>query len=582
MRAKSVLVVILLLLPCRVWAEAVAPRELPARCTVAITSKAPTEKGTGSFFGTGSIISPVGYVLTSTTAVPPKATDIDIVSPGFFKLKGTLLAADEKTELSLVRIEPPEGKPLPHFTIRDSTTVQLGEVVMTVSNSVQVARSDSELSVSVGLLSGRYKLTRELVQTAPGQAKQRVYVGEVLETTAATNPGSDGGPLLDGSGQLIGVLTLNVSDARWLGCAVPVEVIIADIKGAMAADLAKRNISAPPTQFLSLATSPRVPLFPKWEGRAQRFREAARRVANSVVAIRVERTKDDPRFSQGRPMGLAGPPQLIAEILKRPNAPVTGVIVGADGWIATSYFNIAGELKSVKVVLADGKELVANVVGWDQERDLALLKVEATGLRAVELSPEAAVGQYVCVLGRSPEPKNVTLTSGIVSAVGRGDDSRLQFDAKANVGNTGGPLIGLDGKCMGVVGGITVNSHHGQNSGIAFATCAAALPKSVEELKKGTKIKGRPHASLGIVMAPGAVDLKGVLVARVLPGSGAEKAGLRRNDSILKLDGTEVAGEAELANLVRAKKPGDKVKLLVRRPGTEQEMELEVTLGEAN
>jgi S1-C subfamily serine protease len=564
------LLLVALCLASTVLAEEIAPRDLPERCTVAITAKA---AGRG-YFGTGSIISPLGYILTSTTVVPPKSTEINVVSPGHFKLKGVLVKADEKTELALIRVQPRKGTAFPALTIRDSATTKLGDVVMTVSNSFQVARNSGELSVSVGLLSGRYKLTKKL-------SKQPVYMGEAIETTAATNPGSDGGPLLDGSGQLIGVLSLNTSNARWLGVAVPINVTLPDLKKAIDADLKARKVGKTADDALSIATQAGTPLFPKWDQRAALFAAAAKKVAESVVAIKINRTKDDPRFTARTRIGRTGPGggNLLGEMRKRPKgATVTGVIVGADGWIATSYFNIAGTLKSVKVVLADGKELAAKVVGWDQERDLALLKVEAAGLPAIEFSTEAGLGTDVCVLGRSPTATSLTLTSGIVSAVGRRDDSLLQFDAKANVGNTGGPLIGLDGKCLGIVGGISTNSRHGQNSGIAFAAWAAVLPKELAELKKGKKIKRRPRPFLGVVGAPGAVDLSGVLIARVAKGSPAEKAGLMRNDSILTIDGKKIEGVADLINIIRAKKPGDKVKLEVRRRS--REMELTVTLDE--
>ncbi len=556
----------LLVLGGAATAAEIAPHDLPGRCTVAITAKS----GGHPFYGTGSIISPFGYVLTSTTVVPPKSDVINVVSPGRFQLKGELLLADEKTELALVRILSPEPRTFPAFAVRDSATTVLGEVVMTVSNSFQLARSDGELSVSVGLLSGRYKVPRKL-------ARQPVYLGEVIETTAATNPGSDGGPLLDGSGQLIGVLSLNVSDARWLGVAVPVEIMLPRVRQAIDADLAKRKVRGR-RKALRIVRKPGRPLYPKWEARAARFREVAKQVAPSVVAIKVDRAKDDPQFTKRVRIGRTGHAVLLGELLKRPkNATATGVVVGPDGWIATSYFNIAGELRSLSVVLADGREFKSKLVGWDQELDLALLKVDAADLPAISFEPAARIGTYVCALGRSPAPGSLTLTPGVVSAVGRRDASLLQFDARANVGNTGGPLIGLDGGCLGIVGGVTPNSPHGQNSGIAFAAWSAALPKAIEELRKGAKIRRRPRAALGIVAAPGAVDLRGVLVARVLRNSAAAKAGMKRNDSILKIDGVELEGYAQLVNIIREKKPGDKIQLTLRRRS--RQLDLEITLG---
>ncbi len=373
------------------------------------------------------------------------------------------------------------------------------------------------------------------------------------------------------------MLSLNVSNARWLGVAVPIEVMLPDIEKTIGDDLAARKIAVE-GPVLNVASRPGAPIFPRWEARAALFRQAAEKVAPSVVAIKVNRTADDPRFTARIPVGrTGGPAQFLEELFKRPEgATVTGVIVDSGGWIATSYFNVAGTLKSVSVVLPGGKEVKAEVVGWDQERDLALLKVKAEGLPAVEFGSDAKLGAYVCVLGRSPTPDSLTLTSGIISAVGRGEDSLLQFDAKVNVGNTGGPLIGLDGKCLGIVCGVSTNSQHGQNSGIAFAAWSRILPQAIADMKGGSKIRHRPRPTLGIVVAPGAVDIPGVLVARVLPESPAEKAGIQRNDSILKIDGVSLDDAADLVNLVRDKQPGDKVKLLVRRRA--REMEIEATL----
>ncbi len=557
---------LIVLLPGMLFAKNIEPRDLPARCTVALNSKV----GDKPFFGTGSIISPLGYVLTSTTVVPPGATEVNVISPGHFELKGTLLKADEKSELSLVRVEPPKDKPFPFFTIRDSSTAELGEVVMTVANSWQLALSSGELSVSVGFLSGRYNVTRTL-------AEQPVYLGEVIETTASSNPGSDGGPLLDGSGQLVGVLSLNVCDARWLGIAVPVNVMLNDIEQAIKEDMAKRKVTARVSP-LKIATRPGTPIFPKWEARAIMFRNAAKKVAGSVVAIKVDRIQDAPEFTRQPKMPLPKNSHLLSEILKRPNASVTGVIVDPDGWIATSRFNVAGQLRSIKVVLPSGKELDAKLAGWDANRDLALLKVEATGLPAVQFESKTSVGSYACVLGRSPAPENLTLTAGIISAVGRGPHALLQFDAKANVGNTGGPLISLDGKCLGIVGGVTVNSQHGQNSGVAFATAHDALAKTMERLKTGAKIASEVKPSLGITVAEGAEDLKGALVAGVNPGSAAEAGGLHAQDIILKIGDVEVHDYGQVTKLINARKPGEKVKFLIRRG--DKEMELVITLGE--
>ena len=232
--ARLVLAAVTVLLPCVVAGGADSPPGQPERCTVAVIAAV----GDRLFYGTGSIISPLGYILTSTTVVPAGSTSITVLSPDRLIRKGTLIKADERLELAVIRIDPPVDSSLPFFTIRNSRNARLGEVVMTVSNVFRPGWGNPELSVSVGLLSGRYSLTRQF-------ASQPVYVGDVIETSAAANPGSDGGPLLDGSGQLIGVLSLNISNARWLGVAVPTETTLPQVEQAIRADLAARHIKLP-------------------------------------------------------------------------------------------------------------------------------------------------------------------------------------------------------------------------------------------------------------------------------------------------------------------------------------------------
>ena len=559
MRHNAIFALCLFIAASAIGGENPAPED----CTVAISCKVERRP----FFGTGSVISPQGYILTSTTVVPPGATQIIVLLSGEFQATAAIVGIDESLELALLRIEPPEGRPLDHFVIRKSSSVELGEIVMTVSNLPRLAWSRPELSVSVGLLSGRYNLARQL-------APQPVFIGEVLETTAATNPGSDGGPLLDGSGRLIGMLSLNVCDARWLGCAVPIDALLPHVQ-----DLIKENLKNRGGEAADIRTVDRrgEPLFPAWEERAARFRSAAATVKSVVVALEVERVADEPRFLRAVPRGMTG--LFMQELHARPKCAVTGVIVDANGWIATTYYNIAGELKGVTVILPDGRKLDATIIGWDQERDLALLKVNATKLPVIELADDAELGEYVCALGRSPEPDRLTLTAGILSAVGRDGNTRLQFDAKANIGNTGGPLIGLDGKCYGIVNGVTPVSAQGQNSGVAFALWGQALRDTIEELRGGARIARRPRAAIGVALARGPADLRGVFIAQVMDGSAAASAGLKARDVITKVDDIDTDVEEQIINHVRSKKPGDKVTLTLRRNA--REFIVEITLGEA-
>lgn len=186
--------------------------ERAAPAVVALTCEV---RGVGVFFGTGTIIDPSGLVVTSTTVVPSGAQNLRVFVLGGAIHPGKPLAVDERTELSLVRIEAPPGSPpFPSVPLGDSDDIQVGETAITLGNAFQSIQDDDQVTLGAGVVSGLYSLAETHDQSS--------YRGKVIETTAHLNDGMDGGPLLDGAGSLIGVLCLNYSRSRWLGTAVPI------------------------------------------------------------------------------------------------------------------------------------------------------------------------------------------------------------------------------------------------------------------------------------------------------------------------------------------------------------------------
>ncbi|HXX95425.1 MAG TPA: trypsin-like peptidase domain-containing protein, partial [Planctomycetota bacterium] len=181
---------------------------------------------------------------------------------------------------------------------------------------------------------------------------------------------------------------------------------------------------------------------------ARRLQKLRGEISRSVVAIDVERETDP----EGR--GSRGAVSAHEDYYNRPKGPTSGVIYGADGFILTSYFNVSGGLKKdgIKVTLGDGRELVAELLGFDEDRDIALLKVAATGLPVLPKAdtPKLAQGLFVALVGRSPERDNPTINLGILSAMNRMERSAVQTDAEMNYGNCGGALVTLGGELVGV------------------------------------------------------------------------------------------------------------------------------------
>lgn len=298
----------------------------------------------------------------------------------------------------------------------------------------------------------------------------------------------------------------------------------------------------------------------------------AEAAAPSVVAIDVDR---DPRSdAEGFNPNQGAAPDYYS----RPAGLVSGTIVGADGWILTSYFNVSGDVRAIKV-RQDGKTWPAKLVGYDKSKDIALLKIEAEGLAVLRTAAmeELKTGSIVFVMGRSPDASRPTVTDGIVSAVHRFKETALQVDAEMNFGSTGGPCLDARGRLVGIASHINPKASWGQSGGVGFVTRIDAIESILEKLKQGEKIEKAKTPWIGI-LGGDSEDPPGVRIQEVLGGSPAEAAKLEADDVITEVDGKKVATLAELQQTVQAMKVEQEVTLTIDRKGKEQKVK--VTLGE--
>jgi serine protease Do len=261
----------------------------------------------------------------------------------------------------------------------------------------------------------------------------------------------------------------------------------------------------------------------------------------------------------------------------------SGFLISADGYIVTNNHVVAGgpageAVDRVTVTLFDGKEYTADIVGRDPQSDIALLKIKASNLPFVAMadSKKSRVGDWVIAIG-NPLGLSSSVTAGIISAlqrnIGAGGayDRFIQTDTAINPGNSGGPLFNLKGEVIGINNRLI--SPIGANIGVGFAIPAEEAAPVVESLKKGV----RPERGyLGISINPVSEDLadavgleknRGEFVARVVAGEGADKAGLREGDIVLKVDGRDVTPEATLSYIVANIKPGTRIPLDILREG---------------
>jgi S1-C subfamily serine protease len=276
----------------------------------------------------------------------------------------------------------------------------------------------------------------------------------------------------------------------------------------------------------------------------------------------------------------------------------SGVIVklpGATGVVVITNYHVVGAAAPAKVyVTLSDKRIVQPVRIWtDPESDIALLNINDDTLPAAELADSSRVqrGQWVLAFG-SPFGLNQTVTHGIISATNRGQISLgstirikefLQTDAAINPGSSGGPLVNLDGRVVGI--NTAIASKSGSNSGVSFSIPANMIKRIAAQLiEKGVVTRGYLGVQLASALEPaealrlGLNRVSGALVEIVHSNTPAAAAGMRVGDVVLRVEDITVRDENHLINMVCALPPGQKVQLTVWRERKAQT--LEVTIGE--
>jgi serine protease Do len=269
----------------------------------------------------------------------------------------------------------------------------------------------------------------------------------------------------------------------------------------------------------------------------------------------------------------------------------SGVIVSADGYIVTNSHVIGtqGALPEVTVALPDNREVKGLLIGADPVTDIALLKIDATGLVPVPWgdSTRLQVGEWVLAIG-SPFQLSRTVTAGIVSATGRANvgfadyEDFIQTDAAINPGNSGGALINTRGELVGINTGIF--SQSGGYQGIGFAVPSILARRVADDLSRYGEVRRGAIAGLvidqltpQIAEAIGSPGIRGVLVVQVAGNSPAYAAGLSAGDVITAFRGQRVEDPSQLFRLVADAEPGSTAALAVVRAGRTIELQVPIT-----
>jgi Do/DeqQ family serine protease len=267
----------------------------------------------------------------------------------------------------------------------------------------------------------------------------------------------------------------------------------------------------------------------------------------------------------------------------------SGVMISDNGYIATNHHVISGS-DNIVVLLDDGREYEAKLIGSDASTDLALLKIDAKGLPHLTFgdSDSLMVGEWVLAIG-NPFRLYSTVTAGIVSAKSRninilddsGIESFIQTDAAVNPGNSGGALVNTNGQLMGI--NTAIMTYSGQYEGFSFAVPSNLVKKVLEDIREFGSIR---RGWLGVVIRPvdanlakssGLTEVSGVIIESVNPSSAADAAGLKAGDVITNIDGLKITSSPDFMGKIGEHRPGDVLNFKYVRDGKRQETKVKLS-----
>lgn len=304
------------------------------------------------------------------------------------------------------------------------------------------------------------------------------------------------------------------------------------------------------------------------------FASLAERSAPAVVNI----------YVSGNTRGCSDPRDLRCWMRRPVSGLGSGFVISADGYVVTNHHVIDGADR-IRVRLSDRTEHDATVVGSDELSDLALLKIDTKGLKTLAWSRrQARVGEWVLAIGQ-PHGLEYSVSAGIVSATGRaGPGSNyvpfVQTDVAINRGNSGGPLLAMDGRVIGINSFILTNT--GQYSGLSFAIPAQLARSIVAQLRdNGTVVRGWLGVSYvdidhNMADASGLDKPAGALIRAVMDDSPAQRAGIMRGDIVLSFDGRDIENASDLPYLVGMATPDEEVTMRLLRDRRQQTIKVRI------
>jgi S1-C subfamily serine protease len=526
-----------------------------------------------------------------------RSDDVEIRMPnlsgkGFKSYAARVLRRDRDSDTSLMRIENVPGS-LKYLKAGRSDDLQVGDFAFVMGNSFGLA-AEVPPTLTAGVIASLVPATKE--------DRGR---WDAIYTSAAVNPGVNGGPLVDIAGRLVGTVSnavrftsqTKLDDPEmayaYLGKVIPIDrlrALYGDMEEADEIFSSKKDTAREPTESAALATV---------------FHGAAARAYDAVVSLEIKRKTPLSLVEPGGRGGSVKIPRFLG--------PVSGVLIAEEGWILTSLYNLANlatlihggrwkapdnakvkagleGIESITVHLPGGRKAEAAVVSRHEGFGIALLKADlgeadASPLRLLQPAPEDAYvpGRFVLALGNPFGAKRLDdpfLTVGILSK--RHAETtpspwagQWQTDAGSTDANCGGAAIDVEGRLLGVMT-IWSATQHGRNSGIGFIVPWTQIQPVLGEMKRGRTFQAPFMGVMWTLLESGL----STVLDQVVEDSPAAKAGLKKGDEIVAIDGEPVADPGDVRTRLRGRWSGDTLMLTVKR-GAET-LQLELVLGARN